>query len=315
MKKKVSLILVYLILLGSLNQNVYAQNAATNSGGQKEQVQQTIITVPLKKKGENYRDKIEHPVEGFQLRSALNAVDNAFKSRGFNTNDFVATLEKIQTMKAFSNGVQEDEQTAIIDASGADIFVTVDSEVKPDGSGANKASLWLVAYDAATGKKLSTSKQGVSPAIHTNQIDKLIVRAVEAIVEDFLNLLQESFTDIVNNGRQIGISFRVNQGSSINFNSEVNSDGDLLSEAISDWLGKNSYKNYTKPAGGGDALNLNYDVKIPLKNQSTGENYRPKEDFGKLIRIFLKKTLKIDCEISSPQLGQLLVKILGPIKN
>jgi hypothetical protein len=310
--KKIKVIVICLALLNFLSISIFGQNAATNSGGQVNQTQPSVITVPLKKQGQNYRALIEDPVNGFNVRTALNVVDQALKVRGFVTNDFIGTLEKTQTMNAFADGVQVDEQTAIIDASAADIYITVDANVSKGDKG-TEVSLFLVAK-SATGLKLSTSIPGNSGKFYIDDVHKLMVKALDNIKEDFLNELQRSFTDMVNNGQQVGLQFSITGDSPINFNSEIGTDGDLLSEAISDWLGKNAFKNYVKPSGGGTAILLKYDIKLPLKNQSTGINYLPKEDFGKLIRKYLR-TLKVDSEITSPQPGQLLVTIKGKISN
>jgi len=311
--KKNKLIIICLALLSCFTFSTFAQNAATNSGGQKNQTQPTIISVPLKVTGQSYKALMEDPVKGFDIRTALNVVDNALKTRGFKANDFIGTLEKTQTANAFTNGVQVDEQTAIIDASGADIFITVDIDVKRGNSG-SEVSLTLVAKHCASGAKLSVSQPGKSGKFYTDDINRLMIKAVDNIKEDFINELQRSFTDIVNEGQQISLQFSISGDSPINLNSEVGTDGDLLSEALSDWLGKNVYKNYAKPSGGSNALLTRYDIKLPLKNQSTGDNYQPKEDFGRLIRKYLR-TLKIDAEVSSPQAGQLIVTIKGKLIN
>ncbi len=311
--KKTKIIISCLVILNSFLFSTFAQNASTNSGGQVNQTQPSVITVPLKVQGQNYRSLIEDPINGFNVRTALNIVDQALKTRGFVTNDFVGTLEKTKTMNAFADGVQVDEQTSIIDASGADIYITVDVQVMKRNSG-TKVTLFLVAKQSSTGLKLSTSARGDSPEKYSDDISGLIIVALDKIKEDFLNELQRTFTDIVNNGQQVGLQFSLVQDCPINFNTETGNEGDLLSEVISDWLGKNSYKNYAKPSGGSTSTQLSYDIKLPLKDQSTGLNYKPKEDFGRLIRKYLR-TLKIDSEISSPQQGQLLITIKGKIAN
>ncbi len=310
--KNVKLIVAVFVFICCAFCSVFAQNAATNSGGQVNQTQPSVITVPYKKDGQHYRSLINDPVNGNITRTALNTVDQALKARGFATNDFVGTLDKIKTMDAYSNGVQVDEQTAITEGSAADIYITVDAQVLKSNSG-TQVTVSLVALQCATGLKLSTSLRGESYRLYTDDIGKLMIQAVDAIKEDFLNELQRTFTDIVNNGQQVGIQFSLVPNCPINFSSEVGNDGDLLSEAISDWLGKNAYKNYAKPSGG-NSIQLGYDIKLPLKDQSTGLNYLPKENFGRLIRKFLKD-LKIEAEVACPKPGQLLVTIKGTKTN
>jgi hypothetical protein len=126
------------------------------------------------------------------------------------------------------------------------------------------------------------------------------------IKEDFLNVLQTKFTDIVNNGRSLYIEFVLDPSSKLTFQTEVGTEGDLLSESIVDWMGQNSYKNYAKK-GASTALKMIYDdVRIPLKDQSTGMNYEV-ESFGRLIRKYLR-SINSTATIEYPR-GQIIITI------
>ena len=304
--KKNKLILAILAFLNCLAFTSFSQNTATNSGGQVNQIQPSIISVPLKTKGQKYRDLIEDPLQGFNRRTAMNVVDNAFKTKGFVTYDFVGQLEKTETASAFTQNAQVDEQDLIVNNSGADIFVTIDIDVSKGTSG-TEVTLFLVAREAASGAKLSISKPGRSGLRYTDNIPKLTELALDNIKEDFLNELQLSFTKIVNDGRSVFIKFVLDQDATITYRSEIGTDGDLLSESIGDWLGQNAFKNYVRP-GGSTARELVFeDVHLPLKDQATGLNY-PIKDFGRLIRKYLK-SINVNAEIDYPQQGQIIVTI------
>ena len=102
------------------------------------------------------------------------------------------------------------------------------------------------------------------------------------------------------------MEFVLDPNSTLNFQSEVGTDGDLLSETIVDWMGRNAYKNYAKK-GGSTALKIIYDdVRIPLKDQATGMNYEV-ESFGKLIRKYLK-SINVIGTVEYPR-GQIVVTI------
>jgi hypothetical protein len=301
-KQKSALILCVVILLGNLIS--YAQNSSTNSGGQTNQIQPSIIVVPFKKEGEKYRQLLEDPIQGFQKRIAISRVKEAFDSRGFTTYDFIAELTKSETAGIFTASSLMDEKDLIVKNSGADIFVVVDINVDKGASGTD-VKIILQAYETATARSL-TNKDASSGKFYTDDISRLAGRAIDAMKEDFLNVLQSKFTDILNNGRSIYMEFVIDQGAAINFQSEIGDDGDLLSEVIMDWMSQNAYKNYAK-RGGSTALKLIYDdVRIPLKDQSTGLNYEI-ESFGRLIRKYLR-TINISSMIEYPR-GQILVTI------
>lgn len=284
--------------------NIFSQNNSTNSGGQVTQIQPSIIVIPFKTEGQKYRKLLEDPEKGFQKRIAISRVKEAFDSRGFTTYDFMAELTKGETAGAFTASAQTDEKDVIIKNSGADIFVVVDINVEKGGSGTD-VKIILQAFETATGRSL-TNKDASSGKFYTEDISKLAGKAIDVMKEDFLNVLQTKFTDIVNNGRSVYMEFVIDQNATINFQSEVGTEGDLLSEAIMDWMSKNAYKNYAKK-GGSTALKIIYDdVRIPLKDQATGMNYEI-ESYGRLIRKFLK-SINATATVEFPR-GQIIVTI------
>ena len=301
MKSKIILLLTLFNILGY---SLLAQNASTNSGGAVNQIQPSIIVIPFKTKGQNYRQLLEDPSTGFQKRIAISRVKEAFDSRGFTTYDFLAELKKGEAAGAFSASSQTDEKDVIVKNSGADIYVEVDINVDRGSSGTD-VKIILQAYETATARSL-TNKDNSSQRYYTDDIAKLAGKAIDGMKEDFLNVLQAKFTDIVNNGRSLYLEFVLDPAAKLNFQSEVGTDGDLLSEVIMDWMAKNAYKNYAK-RGGSTALKIIYDdVRIPLKDQATGLNYEV-EAYGRLIRKFLRG-LNVNAVIEYPR-GQIIVTV------
>jgi hypothetical protein len=302
--KNNKLIIASLVLFNCFTVSTFAQNAATNSGGQVNQIQPSIIVIPFKTEGQKYRKLLEDPEKGFQKRIAISRVKESFDSRGFTGYDFMAELSKSESAGAYTSEAQTDEKDAIIKNSGADIFVVVDINVEKGTSGTD-VKIILQAYETATGRSL-TNKDASSGKFYSDDVSKLAGKAIDVMKEDFLNVLQTKFTDIVNNGRSLYMEFVLDKNSTLTFQSEVGSEGDLLSESIVDWMGKNSFKNYAKK-GGGSPLKIIYDdVRIPLKDQATGLNYET-ESFGRLIRKYLK-SINATATIEYPR-GQIIVTI------
>ena len=296
---KINNFLFILFILFSLP--ALAQNAATNSGGQVVQVQPSIMVIPMKKQGEDYRQLLEN---GADKRLAISRVKAAFDSRGFTTYDFEAELKKVTTLGPINGDTQTDVKDAIVRNSGADIFVEVDIIVMRGQSG-TEVTIILEAFESATGRSLSNDDES-SGKYYTDDIAKLAGKAIDGMKENFLNQLQLKFTEIVTNGRSVYIEFGLSQEATINFQSEVNTDGDLLSEVIGDWMKDNAYKNYAK-RGGSTALKVVYDdVRLPLKDQETGLNYEI-ESFGRAIRLFLR-SMNIKATIDYPR-GQIVVTV------
>src|SRR5690606_20798989 len=105
--------------------------------------------------------------------------------------------------------------------------------------------------------------------------NKLASKAVESCIEDFLNVMQTKFTDIVNNGKSVIIDISFHADSQYQMSSEIGADALPLSDQIEAWMEKNAFKNNYHIQGTTDLKMILDDIKIPLKDQSTGNNYNP----------------------------------------
>jgi hypothetical protein len=265
--------------------------------------QPTIIVVPHTFKGQDIRETIEGE-NGFNIRTVLARMKEAFDSRGFTTYDFVSTVKRMETLNLFNSQTQTGYKEEIAKNSGADIYIDVELVVDRSEPNGTELKLIIEAVETATGRSLS-NKIAASGRYHTNDINKLVLLAIDKTKDDFMNTLQAKFTDIVNNGRSIIIEFRLAQGSKINFNSEVGKDGDLLSEAIMDFMAANSFKNQNKKSVSTAKLLIYEDVRIPIRQQN-GQNY-PIDEFGRVLRKFLRN-LHLNPTIEYPR-GQIVVTI------
>ncbi len=296
---------IYCILFAVIFNFSYSQNSGTNSGGQVVQVQPKVIVIPYAKENEDIKTMLQDQSKGFYRRTAISVVNNAFNSRGFTTYGFEAELTKALNANLFNSGTKRSQKEIIAQNCTADIYVETDLEVVPGGNG-TEVQLILRAYETATGRALS-DKQSASGKFYTDDITKLTIKALDKVKEDFLNDIQTKFTDIVNNGRSIEIYFNLEKNSTMTYDKEVGTDGDLLSEAIMDWMTKNSFKNYAKKRNSTKLEVVYNEVRIPLKDQATGDNYDI-EMFGRLIRKFLKNTFQIEASVTYPP-GQIMVTL------
>ena len=79
--------------------------------------------------------------------------------------------------------------------------------------------------------------------------------------------------------------------------SEIGSDGLPLSDEIEIWMEKNAYKNNYHIQGTTDLKMIFDDVKIPLKDQNTGNNYNPNKFALELFKFFKGLGLQTSREI------------------
>ncbi len=274
---------VLVLLIICFMNKAFSQNASTNSGGQIQTIQPKIIVIPYTKEGEDIRNILESDVNN---RIAITKVKEAFDNRGFTTVDFVAKLKAAKDNNIFTSDNQTDIKTQVIEMSGADIYVQAEVSIQRGQSGTS-VTLILSSYEASTGNSLS-NKIGKSGIFFTDDIGKLASKAVESIAEDFLNVMQIKFTEIVNNGKSIVVDISFDQGSQYNMSSEIGSDGLPLSDQIEIWMEENAFKNNYHIQGTTDLKMIFDDVRIPLKDQSSGNNYNPNK-FALEIFKFLKR--------------------------
>lgn len=267
-----------LSLAEKINSNPFSEQPA--------QVQPTFMVIPFVKEDQNIRTVLESDVN---KRIAITKVKEGFDNRGVNTTDFLAKIKQMQIDKAFEIENQTSIKQQIIEMSGADIYVETDVSVNYSNTG-NSVTVILTGYDAYSGQSLA-NKVCTSPKFYTEDINKLTEKAVERCIEDFLDVMNEKFGYMVENGRSLSLNITFAEGSSFDMDAEVGANSDLLSDLIEDWLAENAYKNYFHIQGVTATKLIVDDVRIPLKD-TNGNSYRISK-FAGAFRNYLK-SLGID---------------------
>ena len=258
--------------------------AATNSEGRINTVQPKIMVMPYAKEGEDIRTVLE---ADFNKQIAVAKVKEAFDARDFTTVDFVTSLKRAIQSGVFTKAKsQTDLQTEIAMMGGADIYVTVNSNLTSCGGGASIFRVILEGNDVNSGNALS-SQVGESPC---NQADagKLAQKAIESKIEPFLVTMNRKFDDIVKNGVPVTVDISLGKNSALtDLSQEVGSNKKQLSEAIEDWFSQNAYHNDYTVAFTTDVKMLIDPVKIPLRDQTNRSNYNATK-FSREIEKFLQ---------------------------
>lgn len=245
-------------------------------------VQPKIMVIPYTKEGEDIRTILEQDVI---RRIAITKIKEGFDGRGFTTVDFTAKLKVAKDNNVFITESQTDIKAQIIQMSGADVYVQAEVSSFKTETGSS-VILVLTAYEASTGNSLS-NKVGESGKFYTDDFGKLATKAVESCVEDFLNVMEIKFTDIVSNGKSVIIDISFDANSTYKMSSEIGADKLPLSDQIEMWMEKNAFKN-NYHIQGTTALKMIFDdVRISLKDPANGNNYNPNK-FALEIFKFLK---------------------------
>lgn len=256
-----ALLLAVLSLVISMPSKTVAQVAT---------VQPKIMVIPYVKQGEDLRTVLENDVN---KRIALTKIKEAFDNRGFTTVDFTAKLKAANANAVMMEDSQSDLKTMLIQQSGADIYVEAEIDVQQSSSG-NSVKIIVTGYECSTGNSLS-NKVGESGKFYTDDIGKLASKAIDSCAEDFLTTMQNKFSDIVENGKSVIVNFAFDEGASLLMSSEVGSQGLQLSDELEFWMEEHAYKNNYHIQGTTERQMIFDDVRIPLKDPVSGNNYNP----------------------------------------
>ena len=230
-------------------------------------VQPKIMVVPYVREGEDIRQTIENDPN---IRIVLSKIRESFDNRGFTTIDFEAKLKTVNRSNALAGDALTDIKAMIIQQSGADIWIEAEIIIDKSASG-NSVKTILNGIDISTGASLA-NQTGYSGKFYTDDFGRLASKAVEQVADNFLNILQIKFNDIVKNGRSIVVDFKFESTSTLTMSSEIGNEGLTISDIIEVWMSENSYKNNYHIQGTTDVEMIFDEVRIPLKDDN-GNNY------------------------------------------
>lgn len=271
----------FLLLLGLFISSVVMAQVNT--------VQPSIMVIPFVPEGADMRKALDVSNE---KRQVIAAISGAFADKGFATKDFYANFKSISQNAAFEDDVKTDLKSQIIQSSGADIFVEADININKSGDG-NSVRIVIKACEASTAKVLA-SKIGDSGKFYTTDFGKLGAKATQKVMEDFLTTMQQSFNDMITNGRSIVVNITFSEMSDYDTTSEVGEDGYELRDLLELWMEENAYKNYYHIQGTTDKKMIFDEVRIPLKDPTTGRNYNINKFSMSLAKFFKDNGMQVD---------------------
>ena len=272
----------------------YGQDAKTNAV-----IQPKIMVVPFTTGDQSMADELKNNSTN---RLAMSLIKEGFDQRGFPTVDLNAKLNMLANDRVMELENQASFKQEVIELSGADIYVQTETTINRS-SGGNSVTVILTGYDAFTGVSLA-NKSSVSPKFYTDSYEKLVQKAVEPIVDDFLNMIQSKFDDIKSNGRMIAMNITCDQDAEKNLDFEFN-DSEYLSDKITSWLENNAYNSYFHIQGVTATKMIIDEIRVPLLDDK-GKNYR----VSKFVNSFRKFLKSLDLDSSRDlQGGRIFITI------
>lgn len=249
-------LLLFLILSCSFL-NVFSQNTNLPK----------IMVIPFTKDGEDLRTILDNDIN---TRIAIAKVKEGFDSRGFTTIDFIGKLKSAKDNKVFTMDNQTDIKAKILELSGSDIYIVAETSTKSDETGSS-ATIIINGYETATGNSVA-NKVSNSGKFQTNDIEKLVSRAVEKSMDEFTFMVSDKFNQITKNGRSVLVDFGFSENAVINMTTEIDKTDLALSDLLEDWISKNSFNGSYHIQGTTNQKMIFDEVKIPLKDKNSN-NY------------------------------------------
>lgn len=262
-------------------------SAQTPAAPAKKNIQPRMMAVPKVPNGVDLKRFYDSDVN---VQIAIAKVGEAFLTRGARIADFDQALKQMYENeiidKASDNAA--DVKTMILQKSAADIYIEIQSQVVPHpgrGEGVKSVNLILNAYQTGTSNVLAT-KVGKSNPNRTEDIGLLTANAIESVADEFLNMMQNSFNEIVDNGQSVFVQFTANNNSKMNLYSEIN--GKTLEDTLVEWFTQNTVNGVFNNQGATELKAIYSDVRIPLRNPANQNSNYTGQNFSSDIIKYLK---------------------------
>ena len=269
--------------------------------------QPTIMVVPVVKISGDILEAIEN---NSAYRQIIIELDNQFKSRDFETKNFVQTLKNIMREEGQNiyTGTQA-EIDAVVERAGPDIWIQTEIMIVEHPDNPKKRSLAVsvqaihrvsasnfaskifeddrYTYETNFGRRARKAMM-----IEEKVIDRATgLEKVQEKIFNFLDDLNYSFHKIRNEGMSFSLSIVCYQDAQVRLNIEVGDDFNELTDLISAFVREASYDS-SPAAKPNSSTKLGWDnLKMPLKIKEDGEcvNFNIKKHFINPLRKKINK--------------------------
>ena len=243
-----------------------------------------------------------------QLNAVISKINNLMADRGFPLKDLQQTIKSLNTDAAEDALILSKKGSQIIESpldklrqrAKADIILEIEWSINKIGP-KSSVTYNLRGLDAYSNKQVAGS-EGTGKGSFSAEIPVLLEEAVQDHMDMFAQRLQNHFDDMMENGREVTLVFKVfDDGSGLNFEQEYNDYE--LNEIIDNWLSDNCVNHRFNKSDATESMILYEQVRIPLykNNGSAMDTYSFARDIA---RFFKKEPYNISIKTVNKGLGK-----------
>lgn len=243
-----------------------------------------------------------------QLNAVISKINNLMADRGFPLKDLQQTIKSISADAAedalitSKNGSQitESPLDRLRRRAKADIILEIEWTINKIGP-KSSVTYNLRGLDAYSNKQVAGA-EGTGKGSFSAEIPVLLEEAVQDHMDMFTQRLQNHFDDMMENGREVTLVFKVfDNGSGLDFEQEY--EDYELNEIIDNWLSDNCVNHRFNKSDATESMILYEQVRIPLykSNGVAMDTYSFARDIA---RFFKKEPYNIPIKTVNKGLGK-----------
>ncbi|TRX46488.1 hypothetical protein FNH22_30740 [Fulvivirga sp. M361] len=258
-----------------------------------------------------YPDYVKACQNNDELEEVTTTIQSYFQERGYNTQTLLGSINEIdeelaqmniKQSKATGDGVRQTPEDLLNQTVSSDILLKISWKIEKKGPFLYLNSFTMNAID--TYSKKAFASEIFAGGTKAQNTAMLITEAVNQTVTNLLGKIQDHFSDIKSNGREIEVKFFVWDGTDFDFDNECGSAGDKYRYVIDDWLLNNTVNEvYELDKNTGSQLSYK-DVRIPYEKERNGRMRKFRLlDFGRSIEGFLEQQCALKGQVNFYEKG------------
>jgi hypothetical protein len=250
-----------------------------------------------------------------ELGQVITNIEKMMLDRGYPLENLSQTLKSLQDAEAIKSMETSDEGNSVevslkdklLNTARPHLVLYVSWNVNTVGP-KKSVTFSIKAVDAGTNKPAGAAS-GTGNELIGATLPVMLETAVLSHIDNFNAQLMSYFDEMIAKGREISVEVQVFENSPLKINSEINDDGDELSDDIQKWMKGNTVNGAFTVQTKTSTLMKMTSVRIPL----TGEDGTAfsADDFGTKLRKYMRKTHQLPCSSYPVGTGKVVCVIGG----
>jgi hypothetical protein len=250
-----------------------------------------------------------------ELGQVITNIEKMMLDRGYPLENLSQTLKSLQDAEAIKsmetseegNSVQVSLKDKLLNTARPHLVLYVSWNVNTIGP-KKSVTFSIKAVDAGTNKPAGAAS-GTGNELIGATLPVMLETAVLSHIDNFNAQLMTYFDEMVTKGREITVEIQVFENSPKKLNTEINDDGDEMSDDIQKWMKANTVNGAFVPQTKTSTLLKMTSVRIPLRSED-GTAFSA-DDFGTKLRKYIRKTYQLPCSSYPVGTGKSVVVMGG----